>query len=530
MPSSRLSALVADPSSASRLSLRQILQGMDIDRVDIANSVPEARRKLLESRFDIVLCEFNFNGEETGQDLLEELRGKGALPPSTIFVVITAERSYSSVMGIAEEAPDEYLLKPVNAGDLSERLERAFSRREALMDVYEALQAKQPEKALKAARQVMSSKSRYITDAARLASQVLHRLGRYEEAIKLYQAILSGRDLPWAKFGLARVAMKQGDHETAEAAMRDIMASHSLYLPVYNQLADLYVSQQRLDDALGVVEQAIKVTPKSLKRLQQAGQLAQSIGDKEKTNEYLQRALRVHDKPAELDFRSLFHLLVIQLEHNNAGEAASLVKQIGAKIKAQLGLEPNPRGQWYGELAFAVESISKREPLSAIDRLQKLSKHWQAPQLDLEFVLDYLQVVDRLYAPDIANTLAGWIEPMAYRFNVGQKAQELMVQRVAKREALVAVINAAGESISQTASAAARSMVDQDFRAAADMLIAEGQRLRNNRLLLAAANSAAKCVQQLGDADYRASVETCLSLMYPPPDPQVLRRLTATMG
>lgn len=529
MANTTTSALIADPSSAIRLTLRQILQGLDVDHVDVATTIPEARRKLTEGRFDIVLCEYNFNTEETGQDLLEELRGKNVLPISTIFIVVTAERSYARVVGVAEEAPDEYLLKPVNAGDLAERIEKAFARRDALMAVYDAMRAHKEDLALKHARHIMANRPAYMQDAARLAAQILHRLGRFEDAMKLYSALLAKRDLAWAKLGLAKVATLHGDHEMAEKAMCDIIGSHALYLPVYTQLADLYISQERFAEALNVIEQAIKITPHSFKRLQLAGQLAYSMGDKEKASEYLVRATRVNGNSVALDYRSLFHLVLIHFDSGHPADAASLVKQLVAKAKAEPGLVRNPRGEWYAELALAMESIVKREPLSAIDRLQKIAKHWQVPQFDFDLLLDYLVLINRLYSSTIASTLSGWIEAMVYRFNVSRQAQELMVARVEKCDRLVTVINGASEFISKTTSEAAKNLLDEKFVAAADALIEEGQRLRNNRLLLAAANAAAKCVQKLGLTDYRASAETCLALMQPPADAAVVKRIQASM-
>jgi len=530
MSKSTLSALVADPSSVVRLSLRQILQGLDVERIDTASTISETRRKLMDGRFDIVLCEFNFEGEETGQDLLEELRRKNVLPASTIFVVVTAERSYAKVVGVAEEAPDEYMLKPVQAGELSERLENAFDRRYALMEIYEALHKHEPDRALQIARQIMSAKTPYLTDTARLAGQILYRQGRLEEAITLYQALLAKRDLAWAKFGLANVALRQGDHDTAEKAMCDIIGNHTLYLPVYNQLSDLYLAQDRFADALDITEQAIRISPHSLRRLQLAGQLAYSLGDEVKAADYLGRAVRLNGKAANLEYRTIFHMLLIQLESGRGPASLSLLKQIIAKYKAEPNLERDPRGDWYGELAQAADNIAKREPLAAIDPMRKLSRQWQAPQADFNFMLDYLSIINRLHAEDISATLAGWIENLAYRFNVSRQAQELMIAKVADHERLVQMLTLAGDFINQTASEAARKLVENDYRAAADKLIKEGQRTRNNRLLLAAANAAAKCAQKLNLANYRSDAESCLSMIDPPPAETVVLRLRESMA
>lgn len=529
MAKSTISALIADPSSTVRLSIRQILQGLGVERVETATSIAEARRKLIDGFYDVVLCEYNFNDEESGQDLLEDLRRKNILAASTIFIVLTAERNYSRVVGVAEEAPDEYLLKPVVAGDLEERIEKAFARRNALIGVYDALHRNDPELALRVARQIMSSKSRYMADAARLSAQILFRLRRYDEASRVFQALLATRDLAWAKFGLARVSMCRGDEETAEKAMCDIIAAHMMYLPVYNQLADLYLSQERFEEALGIVEQALQISPNSVHRLQLAGQLAFTLGDNPKATAFLEKALRINSKAVEMDYRTLLHMILLQIDNGNAQEAASLVKQMGAKVKAEPGLDRNPRGEWYRELALAFESLGKREPLAAIDRLQKLSRCGLEPELDFDFLLDYLVAIDRLFAGDIANTLAGWLRPMLFRFNVSRQAHDLMVARVARHDTLVNVIKEAGDFVNKTANEAARKLVENNYMDAADMLVEAGQRTRNNRLLLAAANAAAKCVNQ-GAEGYRTHAEACLSLIQPPASDGVMQRVMRSMS
>jgi tetratricopeptide (TPR) repeat protein len=528
LPSRSLTALVADPSSTVRLSLRAILQSFDIARIDTSSTISETRRKLLENKYDVVLCEFHFDAEESGQDLLEELREKKALPLFTIFIMVTGEASYPRVVGVAEETPDDYMLKPVQAGALSERIEKAFKRRQALMEIYEALNSKNYNQALKAAQQMMLVKSPYLADIAKLAANILMRLGRLEESAAMYKRILETRNPAWAKLGLARVALRQGDKPTAEAAMLDIINQHLRYLPVYNQLSELYLSEERFAEALEITEQAIKITPHSLKRLQKAGQLAFSLGLADKAGEYLGRAVRLNGKAVDLDYRTIFHLALLQFDQGQAPDAASLVKQLGAKQKSDISGQDGLRGEWYGELAMATESIAKREPLAAIDVLRRLAGQVAALDFNFDFALDYLTVVDRLYADDIAPTLAEWVKPLALRFDTGRHAQELLMQRLAERPRLLQVLAAAGEHIAQVANDAAQLVVDGNFRAAADKLIEEGQRTHNNRLLAAAANAAAKSYQSLHEPLFKQQAEACLASMVPP-DPSLAARIQAML-
>lgn len=519
-----LSALIADPSSSVRLSLRAILQGFDIGRIDTASTVAEARRRLLDSKYDIVLCEYHFDSDETGQDLLEEMRERKALPLTTLFIVVTGEANYARVIGVAEETPDDYMLKPVQAGDLSDRVERAFLRREALMDIYEALHARDYTRALKEAQQIMGQKTPYLADVVRLTAQTMYRLGRYDDAANMYKRILATRNPAWAKLGLAKVALRQGDGSTAEAAMLDIINQHLRYLPVYNQLTDFYKAEERYAEALDITEQAIKITPHNVRRLQAAGQMAYSLGDGAKAADYFGRAVRfAGGRAIDLDYRSIFHLALLQFDNGQTPDATSLVKQIAAKQKEDPMAQDSRRGEWYGELALATESIAKRESLAAVDIMRKLAAHWDAPDFSIDIALDYLTVIDRLYAEDICGTLIEWVQPMAYRFASSRHAQELLSQRVASRVRLVEVIGTAADEIAHVAEDAARLLVEGKAHDAAERLAEEGRKSRNNRLLAAAANAAAKSYQASGDVADKQQAETCLACMSPPDESLTMR-------
>ena len=73
-----------------------------------------------------MLCDYHFDGsDESGQDLLDELRREGLLPYSTVFMMITAEATYAKVAEAAEAALDGYLIKPYTLASLADRIQAA---------------------------------------------------------------------------------------------------------------------------------------------------------------------------------------------------------------------------------------------------------------------------------------------------------------------------------------------------------------------------------------------------------------------
>lgn len=117
-------------------------------------------------------------------------------------------------------------------------------------------------------------------DAATYRSQlavVKYRLKKYSESIDLYQKLIAGgADAAFAWNGIGNAyrdwADEDGAHKTeyqknAEDAYGKAIALNSGYVAAYSNLALLYESESRKDDALRVLNQGIQAT--ASKELQQ---------------------------------------------------------------------------------------------------------------------------------------------------------------------------------------------------------------------------------------------------------------------
>ena len=132
-------ALVIDSNVTSRSVMAAQLRDLGVGHVKQTGKVNEARLALEQRPYDIVLCDYHFEGSDmSGQDLLDELRRENLLPYSTVFIMVTGEATYSKVVEAAEAALDSYLLKPYTASALGERLSEARRRKRELCDIFEA--------------------------------------------------------------------------------------------------------------------------------------------------------------------------------------------------------------------------------------------------------------------------------------------------------------------------------------------------------------------------------------------------------
>lgn len=526
-----LSALIIDGSAPVRTSLRGLIADLGILDIDVAASIPDGRRKILSRKYDLVLCEYHFDGEETGQDLLEEVIDQRMLPPPTLFIVVTTEANYPRVMSVAEITPDEYVLKPVQTGQLADRVERAFKRRDALMELHDAIYQQRYGQALKAAQSMLVGKSPYASDVAKIIGQMLCKLERYSEAAVFYRHIVKTKQLAWAKFGLAKISLRQGDKATAEAMLVDVINQHLRYLPVYDYLVDFYLAEARHAEALAITEKAIEISPHSVKRLQLAGQLAFELADDEKSASYLDRAVGLRGSTVELDFRSMLHLALRRFEQGETANGASMVKQMRAKLSEPDSVDEAvdmKRAGRYCDLGAAAEAMVSK-PLGAIDQLRSLAGMWDKPEFDQAFAQDYLAVLCKLYSDDIAGTLADWIRPIGLRFVTSDGVRDLLVARLGGCPRLVQAIAQAGEEIERQLKTADEQEQDGQLYEAAQGLVREAQKSRNNRLLLAAADIAARSFQHSGDSTYQEGAQACLKAMDPPAEAAVRDRLNGML-
>ena len=125
---SNMTALIIEPHAGMRGSLHNMLNLCEITKIDHAVSSGTAIRPLQNKNYDIILCEYDLVDGQDGQQLLEDLRHNKIIPLWTVFIMVTAERTYQKVVSAAELAPTDYLLKPFTADALQERIRRALEK------------------------------------------------------------------------------------------------------------------------------------------------------------------------------------------------------------------------------------------------------------------------------------------------------------------------------------------------------------------------------------------------------------------
>jgi len=308
-------ALVIDSNPTSRAILVNQLREFGVGTVSQCTRVVDARRQLEFKTFDIVLCEHHFGKDSaTGQDLLDDLRRNQLLPFATVFIMVTAEASYTKVAEAAESALDGYLLKPHTATSLSERLYQARQRKTALQEIFTAIEADEFDRAAQLCLQRFDSRGPYWLYAARIGAELLLRLERYPEAQSLYEAVVAAKTLPWARLGVARAQLDNNEPARALSTLENLISEEPTYADAYDVLGRAQFELGRFDRAVAAYKMACELTPHSITRLQYLGMMTYYGGDRAEAEKILGRTARQGLDSKMFDCQTLVLLAFARLE------------------------------------------------------------------------------------------------------------------------------------------------------------------------------------------------------------------------
>ena len=282
---SNLSVLVIDPNPGMRSNLQNMLNASGINKIEYAVNSGTAIRQLTRRAYDIVLCEYDLgNGGsagdgQDGQQLLEDLRHHRLISPWTIFIMLTSEAVYGKVIGAAELAPTDYVLKPFTAETLGARVARAIERRAVFLPTWQLVAQGNVREAIRSAAAAEIAHARHALEFARLRADLHVNQGEHGEAEQIYRKVLDYKPLGWAALGLAKAEFAQGRVEEARETLQALVAANPRLMAAYDLLARCHEALGNIAQAQKILEEAVAISPHMVRRLRRLGEVALEAGD-----------------------------------------------------------------------------------------------------------------------------------------------------------------------------------------------------------------------------------------------------------
>lgn len=274
-----LSALIIEPHAGMRASIHSMLTLCGLTRIEHASTSNQAVKHLGLRQFDMILCEYDLEGGQDGQQLLEDLRHHKLMRLATMFFMVTAEGNHSKVVSAAELAPTDYILKPFTADRLLERIARALDKRNAFLPVYTLMEAGDQQEAIGACIEGQRLHSRYAVDFLRLRAELHMFLGQADQAEPIYRHLVEIKAIAWARLGLAKTLFVRKRLAEAKEILEDLVDTNRNFVDAYDWLARTHAAVGELGKSQAVLADAVAVSPHAVRRLRTLADTAFDAGD-----------------------------------------------------------------------------------------------------------------------------------------------------------------------------------------------------------------------------------------------------------
>jgi CheY-like chemotaxis protein len=478
----RSTALVIDANNASRSVLANMLREFGIADVVQARRAQDARRLLEQQRFDIVVCDYHFEGEPvSGQDLMDDLRLAQLLPLATVVVMISTEAGQAKVAEAAEAALDAYLIKPHTAEALRLRLFDARQRKRALKDVIALIDREAYVEAAEMCQTRFETRGPVWLQAARIGAELWLRLGKPHAAQRMFDAILEIGAVPWARLGVARSQYDRGSASQARRSLESLLTEQPGYSDAYDVMARVLLDQGLPDEALAASREALSITPGSVARLVKHGLLAFFYGDPGEAGVALARAARFGLHSKVFDLQGLVLLAMVQFDK---GDLRGLNQSWRSMTAARAGRLGSDRLRRFEAVIGTMKLLLERNVAEAVALVRDLVGESCDPSFELEAACNLLALLSRLTSHELRlESLDHDVLVVAQRFAVSRTTCELLVRSLQANAPLAAIVRDAYAAICAEAEDAVSNTLKGLPGEAAKLLLTRAETTLNAKLM-----------------------------------------------
>lgn len=335
-------ALVIDDFQSMRSMLTGFLKSMGVTDTSHAANAKEAIERLAANKYDIVICDYNLGQGQNGQQILEEAKHRNYIGYSTIWVMVTAEKTMDMFMGAAEARPDDYLLKPITEAMLEARLNKLIDKKRSLEPVEKAVKSQDYQRAIALCDEQLKKHSTNTQELQRIKSDLLINIGDFAAAREYFESILAVRSMPWAKTGLGKAHFLMKECARAREIFEEVLEENKMYLEAADWLSKTL-------DALGELDQAQSVLAKAMELSPNAAARQKSLGDAAYKNGALDLAQSSYEKAIKLGEHSV---------HKSASTYAGLAKVLTDKDDPEQALKvlDRSRGEFRNDSQAALQT------------------------------------------------------------------------------------------------------------------------------------------------------------------------------
>lgn len=271
--------LIIDDFQNFQRILKAMLTELNAKHIDTAANGLQAIQRCQEHDYDVVFGDFDLGKGRNGLQTLEELRHQDLLKSSAIYIMVTAESSKEAVIGSMEHKPDAYLAKPVAPGELKSRLVKCLKQKEALKDIYKALDSRKYAEAITLCDKEINAGTRHKNWCLKTKGNLLLKQEHFHEAIVLYKSVIDKRPVHWALIGHAKAL--EGEEKVQEAydAYQKVIEGNPACLEAFEGSARMMMALDKPKEAQNILEETNTISARSVTRQRLLADVSKINGD-----------------------------------------------------------------------------------------------------------------------------------------------------------------------------------------------------------------------------------------------------------
>lgn len=397
----QLNFLIVDDYGDMRGVMRNMLQSFGVQKIDSVANGREAISHIEANRYDVILCDYNLGDGRDGQQILEEIRARKLIGPSTVFVMVTAENTRLMVMGAVEYEPDSYLTKPFTKDLLAQRLERLLARKADLLEIEQAIAHKDYDLANQLLDKRIADNPRNVNEFIKLKADLCLKAGAYDQAENIYSGVLIQREVAWARMGIGKAYYHNRRYPEAKAVFEGLVEANERFMAAYDWLAKTLVALDEPEAAQKVLETATAHSAKAVVRQRTLGELALKNSDEKVAEKAFGQAIRL-GKHSIYRHPSLYANLARAKAITVNGEVGMQVLRDMQKV-----FKNDPEADLYAAMTEAVIQEDMGNSGRARECMINAQEHYRelGTRAAPELALDMARTCKRMGEPDRAREL-----------------------------------------------------------------------------------------------------------------------------
>ena len=267
MQFSNKQVLIVEDQRPFLLLLKGLMHSMGASDVVTKSSAEQAVSLCKKHKFDIVICDLHLGAEnKNGYELIEELRTRRLIGPTSVFILISADSARPVVLGSIERRPDDFLIKPFSQVQLKSRIIRAWQKRQFLQHVFNLIEQGEINSAIDQIETLLENPRHYKGHCEQLLVELYWRISQPEKALDVLRDYIDSKPVLWAQVAIGRSYLLLNEYEKAISVAKKILKRNRFNADAHDMLAQAHQALEAGEKALEAIKEAIKLSPFSLPR------------------------------------------------------------------------------------------------------------------------------------------------------------------------------------------------------------------------------------------------------------------------